>query len=140
VGAVLTVAGERRLVRGGGQPYAGGVVRETVAAGPIEVAWPSGATQTVEAGAGPVVHVFEPVAVRVEPRRAAPGAFVAIEVDGAAGPVQLEASAGAILPLPGATPGKTRALLATPAAPATIVITVTVDGRPLRIRPRVFVR
>jgi hypothetical protein len=52
IGAVITSPlGERRLVRGGGQPYEGGATPQSLAApsGNITIQWPSGITQSVPA-------------------------------------------------------------------------------------------
>ncbi len=141
--------GELRLVRGGGQPFAGGVVQEILAAptGVITVSWPSGVVQTVAVGAGPVVDVVEPEVVRVTPRRVSAGSAVSVVVDPEAfgappgSDVAVSVSAGAwsqpLMPWPD---GRWRGALVAPAAPATVVLSVQIDGVAVGVRPRIFVR
>ncbi len=141
--------GELRLVRGGGQPFAGGVVQEVLAAntGTITVAWPSGVVQTVAVGAGRVINVVEPEVVRVMPRRTGSGSSVSVEVDPEAfgappgSDVEITVSAGvwSQAPAPGAD-ARWRGELTTPPAPATVVVSVVIDGVAVGVRPRIFVR
>jgi hypothetical protein len=149
VHAILATAGnERRLVRGGGQPYAGGVVRESIRAGggDLRVWWPTGIAQTIAAGTTPVLHVREPVTVGVTPRRIAAGETTAISVSvdtRAFGslPVKVEASTGSwVAPMMVGADGVSRGTLAPPSTAATVVLTITVGTTRLRVRPRVFVR
>ena len=137
--------GERRLVRGGGQPYAGGVVRETMRAssGPIVVTWPSGLTQTVDAGTTPVVNVREPIAVSLSARRVPAGSStpVAIAIDAAGQDVAATASAGTwSSPLAKDAGGVWRGTLVPPIATSTVVLELRVAGKALLVRPRIFVR
>lgn len=151
VNAILVgPSGERRVQRGGGQPYAGGVVRESLraAGGQVTVLWPSGIRQTVDAGASPVLTVVEPAALQVSPRRVAVGARtpVAVVVDpGALGTpmaaVHAELTGGAwSTPLARGDDGRWRGTIVPPAERATVAVTVTVGELTLRVRPRIFVR
>ena len=140
--------GEHRLVRGGGNPYAGGVTRETLRApeGSMTIAWPSGIVQQVDVGPGPVLEVTEPAVLRVTPRRVSPSAPVQIEVTPAAlgdasAPVSVSINAGTFsTPLRREADGVWRGTLVTPPSAATVVIEVTVGSQKLLVRPRVFVR
>ncbi|MDP1823161.1 MAG: VCBS repeat-containing protein [Archangium sp.] len=151
VNALLTSpGGEQRLVRGGGNPYAGGVTRESLRAptGMLEIAWPSGLVQRVDVGTAPVLEVTEPAVVRVTPRRVAAGTSAPVQVE--VTPAALGDSAAAVSVLVSAgtftTPmhqdpdGVWRGTLATPAEISTVVIEVTVGSQKLAVRPRVFVR
>jgi hypothetical protein len=151
VNALITSpTGESRLVRGGGNPYAGGVSRETLraASGTITVAWPSGVVQKVDAGQGHVVDVTEPDVVSVAPRRVAVGAAapVSIAIKPAAlgvpaAAVTVTASAGAFTtPMHKDADGVWRGTLTPPAVVATVVLQVTVGAQKLKVRPRVYVR
>jgi hypothetical protein len=151
VNALITSpTGESRLVRGGGNPYAGGVTRESLRApsGSFTITWPSGIVQKVDAGQGPVVHVVEPDVVSVAPRRvdAAAPAPVLIQIKPAAlgdpaAAVTVTASAGVFTaPMHEDADGVWRGTLAPPAAIATVVLEVTVGAQKLKVRPRVYVR
>ncbi len=139
-----TPSGEWRLVRGGGQTYAGGVVHESVAVGDgrVEVDWPSGWVQQAQLGSDPVQEIVEPVAVRVTPRRLAPGGMAAVEVDGAGSdPVSVSASGGTFVePMAAGTDGVWRGELQAPGAAGDVVLTVTIGAKTLFVRPRVYVR
>lgn len=147
---LLGPRGERRVQRGGGQPYAGGVVRESLraAGGDVTVLWPSGVRQAVPAGASPTLTVTEPAVFTVAPRRVAVGARtpVRVTVDPAAlgdagAPVRVEATGGSWSePLARGADGRWRATLVPPAERSTTAITVTVGALTLRVRPKVFVR
>lgn len=145
-----TPSGERRLVRGGGQPFAGGVVSESVrlAGGPLTVHWPSGLVQTVPAGSARVLHVTEPRVFTVSRRRVTAGrpepVEVAVDPNSLGTPtadVRVEASAGAFsTPLARSPDGVWRGVFQPPSARGVAALTVTVGAQTLRVRPRVFVR
>ena len=147
---ITTPTGESRIVRGGGQPFAGGLVQESVRApsGTLTVTWPSGIVQTVDVGAGPVLHVTEPAVVAVAPRRVAAGSTTPISVEvrpallgdpGAAVVVDAGTAAWGS-PLARGADGVWRGTILPSAAPATVVLAVTVGATKLLVRPRVFVR
>jgi hypothetical protein len=151
VNAMITSpSGESRLVRGGGNPYAGGVTRESLRApsGMLTVAWPSGIVQKVDVGAAPVLHVTEPPAASVMPRRvsAAMPAPVQIQVRPAQlglpdAPVTVTPSAGVFTePMHKDADGIWRGKLAVPAQIATVVIEVSVGAQKLAVRPKIYVR
>ncbi len=149
INALLTTpGGERRLVRGGGNPYAGGVTRESLRApsGTLKIEWPSGIVQEVDVGTAPVLEVTEPAVLKVTPRRVAPGAPVQIEITPAAlgdvaAPVSVTLSAGAFsTPLHQDPDLVWRGTIATPLEIATVVIEVSVGAQKLAVRPRVYVR
>lgn len=151
VNAMITSpTGENRLVRGGGNPYAGGVSRETLraASGSVTVTWPSGLVQKVAVGQGPVLDVVEPDVVSVTPRRvdAAGPAPILIQIKPAAlgdpaAAVVVTASAGVFTtPMHKDVDGVWRGTLAAPAAVATVVLEVTVGAQKLTVRPRIYVR
>jgi hypothetical protein len=151
VNALITSpSGESRLVRGGGNPYAGGVTRESLRApsGSFTITWPSGIVQKVDAGQGPVLSVVEPDVVSVAPRRvdAAGPAPVLIAIKPAAlgdpaAAVSVTASAGVFTaPMHKDADGVWRGTLAPPSAIATVVLEVTVGAQKLGVRPRVYVR
>ena len=152
VHALLDAAGgRRRAQRGGGQPYASGVVRESFRAadGPLTVRWPSGIHQRVELGADPTLTVTEPRVVQVTPRRVAVGsqAPVRVVVDpGALGTptaavrVALTAGARWTEPLAMGADGRWQGVFVPPMERSTTAVTVTVGALTLRVRPKVFVR
>ncbi|MEP7123239.1 MAG: VCBS repeat-containing protein [Byssovorax sp.] len=151
VNAMITSpTGESRLTRGGGNPYAGGVTRETLRAptGTFTITWPSGIVQKVDAGQGHVINVTEPDVVSVLPRRvdASAPAPVAIQIKPAAlgdpaAAVTVTASAGVFsTPMHQDPDGVWRGTLAPPSAVATVVLEVTVGAQKLKVRPRVYVR
>jgi hypothetical protein len=151
VHALLTSpGGELRVSRGGGQPFAGGVSRESMRApsGKLSVRWPSGITQLVDVGSAPVLHVIEPRAYTVTPRRIdakTPGP-VSVEVDpqklgDAAALVEVTPSAGVwSKALVKEADGVWRGTLVTPPAPATVVLQIKIGATLLRTRPRIYVR
>ena len=142
--------GERRAQRGGGQPYAGGVVRESLRAGGgrVTVLWPSGIHQSVEAGSEPTLTITEPMAVQVTPRRVAVGAQTPVRVvvdPGALGPgaaaVRVESTGGRWSePMAAGVDGRWRGTLVPPSERSTTALTVTIGALTLRVRPKVFVR
>jgi VCBS repeat protein len=151
VNALITSpTGESRLVRGGGNPYAGGVSRETLRApsGSFTITWPSGIVQKVPAGQGHVLDVTEPDVVSVAPRRvdAAGPAPVLIQIKPAAlgdpsAAVTVTASNGVFTtPMHKDPDGVWRGTLAPPAVLATVVVEVTVGAQKLKVRPRIYVR
>ncbi len=149
VHALLTLpSGEVQLVRGGGQPFAGGLETPSFAAtgGAVSVRWPSGITQRVDVGTSPRLTIEEPDVLRVTPRRVASGALVGIEVEpGALGmpdaTVDVRTTAGTWSRAPARdADGIWRGTLLAPPAPAEAVVTVRVGTIELRTRPRVFVR
>ena len=147
---ITSPSGEPRLVRGGGNPYAGGVAQETLRApsGTITVTWPSGIVQQVDAGTGPVLDIFEPKVVSVFPRRVlasgpSPVQIVVrpAELGDPAAAVAVSASLGVFTtPMHQDPDGIWRGELAPPSAVATVVLEVTVGAQKLKVRPRVFVR
>ncbi len=147
---ITSPTGETRLVRGGGNPYAGGVTRETLRApsGNVSVTWPSGLVQKVDVGQGHVVDVVEPDVVSVLPRRVATSAPVPVQIQikpaalgDPAAAVTVTASAGAFAtPMHEDADGVWRGTLTPPAAVATVVIEVTVGAQKLKVRPRIYVR
>ena len=147
---VVGPGGERRVQRGGGQPYAGGVGRESLraAGGRVTVLWPSGIHQTVDAGPSPALTITEPAAVLVSPRRVAVGAQtpVRVVVDPAAlgtpaAPVRVETTGGRWSePLAMGADGRWQGTLVPPAERSTTALTVTLGALTLRVRPKVFVR
>lgn len=151
VNALITSpTGESRLVRGGGNPYAGGVSRETLraASGTVTVDWPSGVVQKIDVGMASVLNVVEPDVVSVTPRRVAIGAPVPVLIaikpvalgDPAAA-VTVTASAGAFTtPMHKDADGVWRGTLTAPAVASTVVLQVTVGALTLKVRPRIFVR
>ena len=151
VHAILTApGGEKRVSRGGGQPFAGGLSRESLRApsGKLTVRWPSGIEQLVDVGSSPVLEVTEPRAYTVTPRRIdaqSPGP-VAVEVDpaafgSAAAPVTVNAGAAVwSKPLAKEADGRWRGTLSPPPAPATVVLQITIGATVLRTRPRIYVR
>lgn len=142
--------GERRVQRGGGQPYASGVVRESLraAGGRVTVLWPSGIHQTVDAGGDPALTITEPMAATVSPRRVAVGAQTPVHVvvdPGALGPasaaVRVESTGGRWSePMAAGVDGRWRGTLVPPAERSTTALTVTIGALTLRVRPKVFVR
>ncbi len=143
--------GEHRLSRGGGQPYAGGVVRESLALGNtgFRVTWPSGITQTVAGSDHAVIDVHEPEVFDIEPRRIAAGGSARIEVTvrpavlgtpEAAVRVDASDPAWSAAMLHRDPDGAWRGSLAAPAASSTVVFTVRVGAQTFRVRPRVYVR
>ncbi len=152
VHALIDAAGgRRRAQRGGGQPYAGGVVRESFRAadGPLTVLWPSGIHQRVDLGADPTLTVTEPRVVQVTPRRVAVGsqAPVRVVVDpGALGTptaaVQVALTAGArwTEALSMGADGRWQGVFVPPMERSTTAVTVTIGSLTLRVRPKVFVR
>ncbi len=142
--------GEQRLVRGGGNPYAGGVTRETLRApsGSMRIEWPSGIVQQVDVGPGPLLEVTEPAVLRVTPRRVAAGSSAPVQLEvmpaalgDTAAPVVVSVSAGVFsAPMHRDPDGVWRGTLAAPSSAQTVVIEVTVGTRKLAVRPRVFVR
>lgn len=147
---IASPGGELRLVRGGGNPYAGGVGRETLRApsGALTVTWPSGIVQRIDAGHGPLLDVYEPDVVSVTPRRvsASGPSPVLVRISPAAlgdpaATVNVTASAGTFTtPMHREADGAWRGTLAAPSSVTTIVIQVTVGAQKLRVRPRVYVR
>jgi hypothetical protein len=147
---LLGPSGEQRLVRGGGQPFAGGVTHESLrlAGGSVRVRWPSGIEQTIDAGAAPVLHITEPRVLTLGARRVAAGsaAQVPVEVDPSAlgqadAPVQLALSAGTwAQPLAKGGDGHWRGSIQPPASASVVVLTLTVGAQTFFVRPRLFVR
>lgn len=144
---VTTPSGERRLVRGGGQPYAGGLERVAfVRGGPVHVRWPSGITQTVADDATTEILLVEPDVVRLGSRRVAGDQEVEIEIRPSElgvpdASVEVGISAGRWTRPPTREPdGVWRATVITPPAPAEIVVSVRVGVLELAVRPRIFVR
>jgi hypothetical protein len=143
-------SGEKRLVRGGGQPFAGGVVHESLRAsgGSVHVVWPSGIEQTVDAGDAPVLHITEPELFRLGSRRVPAGgpSSVTVEVDPsvvgpAEAPVQVASSAGGwTMPLARQDDGVWRGEVLVPGGPSVVVLTITVGSKTFAVRPRIFVR
>lgn len=151
INALLTApGGERRLVRGGGNPYAGGVTRESLRApsGTLKIEWPSGIVQEVDVGTAPVLEVTEPSVLKVTPRRVAAGSSAPVQIEvtpaalgDVASPVSVTLSAGAFATPMHQDPDLVwRGTIAPPAEPVTVVIEVTVGAQKLAVRPRVFVR
>jgi hypothetical protein len=147
---VTTPTGEKRLVSASGQPFGGGVQQHSVRApnGQLSLRWPSGIEQKVDAGSARVLHVTEPSALVVSPRRVAAGSgqSVSVQVDpGATGDpgaqVSVVASEGLwSKPMTKEADGLWRGTLTPPAQLSTVVFTVTIGERTLGVRPRVFVR
>ncbi|MEO7326974.1 MAG: VCBS repeat-containing protein, partial [Minicystis sp.] len=147
---VTTPSGEKRVFTGSGQPFAGGLQRQSVRApsGELTVLWPSGIVQKVDAGSAPVLHITEPAVFKVFPRRVAVGGnqTVNVEVD----PAALEMPGASVVvsvteaawgkPLAKEADGIWRGTLIPPAAVSTVILTVTVGNQTMRIRPRVYVR
>jgi hypothetical protein len=141
-------AGTLVMMRGGGQPYAGGVTLPSIPADvPIEVHWPSGIVQTVSASSAPRIDVSEPSLVRLGLRRVAPSAApVSVTID----PSPLGAMASSVtIDIVGATwdaapiagsDGIVRASIHVPDTPTTVVLHVHIGGTPISIRPRLYVR
>jgi hypothetical protein len=149
--ALVTLSsGEKRITRGGGQPFAGGVVRESVrgVGESVIVSWPSGLEQSASFSAEPVQHIDEPQFCRVWPRHVVAGAAdpVEVEVDPAAAgapgsPVEVTASAGAwSVPMTLEGDGVWRGELLPPAEPGTLVLTIRIGETMYAVRPRIFVR
>jgi hypothetical protein len=147
---IASPTGELRLVRGGGNPYAGGTSRESLRAptGTLTITWPSGIVQRVDAGPGPLLDVFEPDVVSVTPRRVLASAPAPVQIrispsalGDPAATVTVTASAGTFTtPMHLEADGAWRGTLAPPAAVTTLVLQVTVGAQKLRVRPRVYVR
>lgn len=146
---VTTPSGETLRVRGGGQPYAGGLAPIAFAATPgdtVRVRWPSGITQDATVGAGPTMVVEEPDVFSFDARRVAGGAEVRVTVRPAAIAmddelVDVEATAGSWTTPPARqTDGSWEGVWLAPAAPAEPVFTIHVGSLVLATRPRVFVR
>ncbi len=151
VHAIMTTpGGEKRMFSGTGQPFTGGLQRQSVRApsGALSIAWPSGIAQTVDVGSAPVLHVMEPEMLLVSPRRIAMGSgqTVSVQVNPAAlgdagADVKVSASSGVwSKPLVKEADGIWRGTLTPPASKSTMVLSVTVGAQTLKIRPRVFVR
>jgi hypothetical protein len=147
---VTTPGGELRMLSGTGQPFAGGLQRQSVRApsGELSITWPSGIVQKVDAGSASVLHVVEPAAIDVAPRRVPTGGgqSVSVQVNPAAlgtpdAAVVVTKSAGVWSKAPvKEADGIWRGTLTPPAATATVVLGVTIGNQTLRIRPHVFVR
>lgn len=145
---ITTPSGEVRLVRGGGQPYAGGLESVAFATGrEVTVRWPSGIARTVPIPAGTTaLTVTEPDVVRVASRRVAVGAEVSIEVEPAAlgtpdANVEARATAGTwSRPLAREADGVWRGAWLAPDVPAEAILDVWIDTLHIATRPRIFVR
>jgi hypothetical protein len=151
VGAILIgPSGEKRLVRGGGQPFAGGVIHESIRAmgSQILVRWPSGIEQTVDAGAAAILDITEPDVFRIAARRVKAGSSAPVPIEvhpeligPADAPVQVALSGGAWSQAPAkGDDGVWRGSITVPAASSVVVMTVTVGTKTLAVRPRLFVR
>ncbi len=152
IDAHLQVArGEHRLVRGGGNPYASGVRRESIAIGngPLRITWPSGIEQSVTIGGETVQTITEPDAITVSPRVI--DATDSSQVEIAIAPA-LFGDANAMVRVSATTAawndsllhhdadGFWRASFDAPRATATIVFTIRLGERTLPIHPTVYVR
>jgi hypothetical protein len=143
---LTTPSGEVRLVRGGGQPYAGGLEAIDVAGeGELVVGWPSGLSSRVEiTPRTPPELVLEEPALLEAPRTIAPEEPVPVvlhPIRAGARSVEVEAvGASWTEPLAPGPDGTYRGILAPVGAPTEIVLRITLDGRLLAARPRVRVR
>jgi hypothetical protein len=150
VHALLVGPGGERRAQRGGQPYAGGVVRESLRAGGgrVTVLWPSGIHQSVEAGSERVLTITEPMAVQVTPRRVAVGAQTPgrVVVDPGAlalspAAVRVETTGGRWSePMAAGDDGRWRGTLVPPSERSTTALSVTIGELTLRVRPKIFVR
>jgi hypothetical protein len=148
---LTTRTGEHRLVRAGGNPYASGVRRESLALGdgPLRVTWPSGIEQSVAVDTDSVLTVIEPEAVMVTPRviEATDSTQVRVAVapalfGDANAMVRVFATTGAWSDalLHRDDDGVWRAVFDAPRESANIVFTIRIGERVLPIHPTVYVR
>ena len=120
----------------------------------IEITWPSGLRQEVQRqpGADGVTRVREPEWLQVTPRLPAPGAAAELHVDavdgsgallgaaGAARRVECVRSDGVPAPVVDRGDGSYAAVLTHPGVAGVVTLTVSIDGRVLGPRPRVWFR
>jgi hypothetical protein len=142
---VRTAKGDHRLVRGGGQLYASGVAYENVAAEAgekITVQWPSGLSQTVSitGETASAIRMREPVRVELGSRRVKPGGAMPLVIETPAAQVRVDASGGEVdAPVRGED-GRWRTTVRASSAVGEVVLTITLDGVAMRVKPRLFVR